>query len=67
MKERKTTMKISANFSAETPYFVYIMTATMKRLQFYASDAITAQKKASLLMKQYGTFDFFYLMNAREG
>lgn len=57
-------MKISNNYSAETPYFAYIYTNGMKRIQFYADSEETASIKIELLREQYNGLDFIALGNA---
>ena len=57
-------MKISNNFSAETPIFAYIYTTTMKKISFYADSEETASKKIELLREQYNGLDYIAVGDA---
>lgn len=54
-------MKLSNNFSTETPIYVYGYTDTMKRIEFYADSVDTANKKINTLEKM----DIINVIDAR--
>ena len=55
-------MKISANFSVETPIFVYAYSIGMRREQFYADSVKTAKVKLELSGIE---FDIVNIIDAR--
>jgi len=57
-------MKISKDYSVETPYFTHILTETMKTFSFYSDSVETANEKIKLMADKYGPLDMVQTIDA---
>lgn len=58
-------MKISKNFSAETPIYVYLSTPNLKHIEFYTETEESAKIHVAKLEESYGKFEDICIMDAR--